>query len=250
MKAMIFAAGLGTRLRPLTDHTPKALITVAGKPMLEHVILRLKAAGFNELVINIHHLGEQIISFLRANQDFGLTIRISDERDLLLDTGGGIRKAAPLLNGNEPFLVHNVDILSNTDLAALYRQHTQSGHDATLLVSARQTSRYLLFNDENRLEGWINKSTGQTKPEGFCYDPLLHHEYAFSGIHVISPSLLSYMTGERWNGKFSIMDFYLQTCHQARIYGQPDERLQLIDIGKPETLPHAEEFLRTNHQSL
>lgn len=242
MKAMIFAAGLGTRLKPLTDHMPKALVPVAGRPMLEHVILKLKAAGFNELVINIHHFGEQILDFLRANQNFGLTIHISDERDCLLDTGGGIWKAEPFFRGNEPFLVHNVDILSDTDLKALYEYHRQSGNDATLLASRRKTIRYLLFDDEKRLCGWINKDTLQTKPEGFAYNPEHHHEYAFSGIHVISPSLFHYMD-ERWTGKFSIMDFYLQTCHEARIRGRLTDTLRLIDIGKPETLTQAEEFL-------
>ena len=242
MKAMIFAAGLGTRLKPLTDHMPKALVPVAGRPMLEHVILKLKAAGFNEQVINIHHFGEQILDFLRANQNFGLTIHISDERDCLLDTGGGIRKAEPFFRGNEPFLVHNVDILSDTDLKALYEYHRQSGNDATLLASRRKTIRYLLFDDEKRLCGWINKDTLQTKPEGFAYNPEHHHEYAFSGIHVISPSLFHYMD-ERWTGKFSIMDFYLQTCHEARIGGRLTDTLRLIDIGKPETLTQAEEFL-------
>lgn len=242
MKAMIFAAGLGTRLKPLTDHMPKALVPVAGRPMLEHVILKLKAAGFNELVINIHHFGEQILDFLRANQNFGLTIHISDERDCLLDTGGGIRKAEPFFRGNEPFLVHNVDILSDTDLKALYEYHRQSGNDATLLASRRKTVRYLLFDDEKRLCGWINKDTLQTKPEGFAYNPEHHREYAFSGIHVISPSLFHYMD-EQWTGKFSIMDFYLQTCHEARIGGRLTDTLRLIDIGKPETLTQAEEFL-------
>ena len=242
MKAMIFAAGLGTRLKPLTDHMPKALVPVAGRPMLEHVILKLKAAGFNELVINIHHFGEQILDFLRANQNFGLTIHISDERDCLLDTGGGIRKAEPFFRGNEPFLVHNVDILSDTDLKALYEYHRQSGNDATLLASRRKTVRYLLFDDEKRLCGWINKDTLQTKPEGFAYNPEHHREYAFSGIHVISPSLFHYMD-ERWTGKFSIMDFYLQTYREARIGGRLTDTLRLIDIGKPETLTQAEEFL-------
>ena len=238
---MIFAAGLGTRLKPLTDHMPKALVPVAGRPMLEHVILKLKAAGFNELVINIHHFGEQILDFLRANQNFGLTIHISDERDCLLDTGGGIRKAEPFFRGNEPFLVHNVDILSDTDLKALYEYHRQSGNDATLLASRRKTVRYLLFDDEKRLCGWINKDTLQTKPEGFAYNPEHHREYAFSGIHVISPSLFHYMD-ERWTGKFSIMDFYLQTCRKAHIGGRLTDTLRLIDIGKPETLTQAEEF--------
>lgn len=242
MKAMIFAAGLGTRLKPLTDHMPKALVPVAGRPMLEHVILKLKAAGFNELVINIHHFGEQILDFLRANQNFGLTIHISDERDCLLDTGGGIRKAEPFFRGNEPFLIHNVDILSDTDLKALYEYHRQSGNDATLLASRRKTVRYLLFDDEKRLCGWINKDTLQTKPEGFAYNPEHHREYAFSGIHVISPSLFHYMD-ERWTGKFSIMDFYLQTCREARIGGRLPNTLRLIDIGKPKTLTQAEKFL-------
>lgn len=137
MKAMIFAAGLGTRLRPLTDHTPKALVSVAGKPMLERVILRLKEAGFNDITVNIHHFGEQIIEFLRANNDFGITIHLSDERDMLLDTGGGIKKARPFLDGNEPFLVHNADILSDINLAeltgiigkAMQRPHCSSVND-------------------------------------------------------------------------------------------------------------------------
>lgn len=243
MKAMIFAAGLGTRLKPLTDHMPKALVPVAGKPMLEHVILKLKAAGFTELVINIHHFGEQIIGFLEANRNFGLTIHISDERDMLLDTGGGIKKARNFFSGDEPFLVHNVDILSDTDLKALYEYHLHSGNDATLLASPRKTIRYLLFDDENLLRGWINKDTLQTKPEGFIYRTGQYREYAFSGIHVISPSLFRYM--DRWQGKFSIMDFYLQTCRKARLGGYLTEQLRLIDIGKPETLAKAEEFIKT-----
>lgn len=243
MKAMIFAAGLGTRLKPLTDHMPKALVPVAEKPMLEHVILKLKAAGFTELVINIHHFGEQIIGFLEANRNFGLTIHISDERDMLLDTGGGIKKARNFFSGDEPFLVHNVDILSDTDLKALYENHLHSGNDATLLASPRKTIRYLLFDDENLLRGWINKDTLQTKPEGFIYRAGQYREYAFSGIHVISPSLFRYM--DRWQGKFSIMDFYLQTCREARLGGYLTEQLRLIDIGKPETLAKAEEFIKT-----
>lgn len=243
MKAMIFAAGLGTRLKPLTNHMPKALVPVAGKPMLEHVILKLKAAGFTELVINIHHFGEQIIGFLEANRNFGLTIHISDERDMLLDTGGGIKKARNFFSGDEPFLVHNVDILSDTDLKALYEYHLHSGNDATLLASPRKTIRYLLFDDENLLRGWINKDTLQTKPEGFIYRAGQYREYAFSGIHVISPSLFRYM--DRWQGKFSIMDFYLQTCREARLGGYLTEQLRLIDIGKPETLAKAEEFIKT-----
>ncbi len=243
MKAMIFAAGLGTRLKPLTDHTPKALIPVGGIPMLQRVILKLKEAGFTELVINIHHFGEQIIEFLQANGNFGVTVHISDERDELLDTGGGIKKAAPFFTGNEPFLVHNVDILSDIDLKALYDFHLHSTNDATLLVSHRQTTRYLLYNKEERLCGWINKQTLQTKPEGFVYHPGEYEEVAFSGIHVISPSLFRYMD-EHWTGKFSITDFYLQVCHEVRIGGYIAPRLHLIDIGKPETLALAEKLYK------
>lgn len=243
MKAMIFAAGLGTRLKPLTDHMPKALVPVAGRPMLEHVILKLKEAGFDEIVVNVHHFAEQIVDFLKANDSFDVKIHISDETECLLDTGGGIKKAASFFTGDEPFLVHNVDILSDTDLRSLYEYHLTSGNDATLLVSPRKTVRYLLFDERRRLCGWVNKETLQTKPEGFVYQPELHKEYAFSGIHVISPVLLNYM-GDGWTGKFSIMDFYLQTCRVARLGGYIREDLHLIDIGKPETLAKAEDFMR------
>ena len=245
MKAMIFAAGLGSRLKPLTDTMPKALVPVAGCPMLEHVILKLKASGFTEIVINIHHFGEQIIDFLKTNNDFGLTIHISDERDRLLDTGGGIRKARLFFeNSGEPFLVHNVDILSDMNLKELYDFHMQSGSVATLLASRRTTSRYLLFNTERKLRGWINKDTGQVKPEGFHYDESLYREYAFSGIHVFSPAVFRLMETPRWEGKFSIMDFYLATCGQTDYSGYLAEKLELIDIGKPETLARAEEFVK------
>ena len=244
MKAMIFAAGLGTRLKPLTDHMPKALVPVAGKPMLEHVIEKLKAAGFNEIVINVHHFANQIIDFLKEKNNFGIQIWISDETEELLDTGGGIKKAAHFFD--EPFLVHNADILSNVDLKALYEHHLTSGNDATLLVSPRKTVRYLLFNEGNRLCGWVNKDTLQTKPEGFVYQPEVQKEYAFGGIHIISPTLFNYM-GDEWTGKFSIMDFYLKTCGIAKLGDYAKEDLQLIDIGKPDTLAKAEEFIRQNH---
>ena len=244
MKAMIFAAGLGTRLKPLTDTMPKALVPVAGKPMLEHVINKLKNAGFDEIIINVHHFAEQIIDFLQASNNFGITIHISDETNKLLDTGGGIKKAAPFLN--EPCLIHNVDILSNTDLKALFDYHLKSGNDSTLLVSPRKTVRYLLFNEENRLCGWINKDSLQTKPEGFIYQPDIQKEYAFSGIHVISPNLFQEMD-DKWTGKFSIMDFYLQTCKDMQIGGYAKEDLRLIDIGKPETLAQAADFIHQTH---
>ena len=243
MKAMIFAAGLGTRLKPFTDHMPKAHVPVAGKPMLEHVILKLKSFGVDELVINVHHFAQQIIDFLKEKDNFGIKIWISDETEELLETGGGIKKAAPFFD--EPFLVHNADILSNVDLKAMYDYHLTSGNDATLLVSPRKTVRYLLFNETNRLCGWVNKDTLQTKPEGFVYQPEIQKEYAFGGIHIISPTLFKYMEG--WSGKFSIMDFYLLTCQKAQLGGYIKDDLHLIDIGKLETLAKAEEFIRQNH---
>ena len=238
---MIFAAGLGSRLKPLTDNMPKALVPVAGKPMLEHVILKLKEAGFDQIVINIHHLGQQIIDFLQANNNFGVKIYISDERDYLLDTGGGIKKAALFLQGDEPFLVHNVDILSNVDLKQFYQQHVNNNALATLLVSQRQTSRYLLFNQENKLCGWRNHATGEVKSFSPYFDPQQYTEYAFGGIHVMSPKILDWM--EEWTGKFSIIQFYLSICARTDIHAFPSSNLRLLDIGKPETLAEAERFL-------
>ena len=244
---MIFAAGLGSRLKPLTDTMPKAMVPIAGRPMLEHVILKLKAAGFTEIVINIHHFGDQILDFLKANGNFGLTIHISDERELLLDTGGGVRKARPFFeNSDEPFLIHNVDILSDVNLKELYDYHLQSGAVATLLASRRKTSRYLLFDVDKRLCGWINKDTEQVKPEGLYYDRSLYQEYAFSGIHVLSPAIFLCMSSSSWVGLFSFMYFFFDTCRQVNYGGYLAEKLHLIDIGKPETLAKAEEFLYQN----
>lgn len=248
MKAMIFAAGLGTRLKPLTDTMPKALVPVGGTPMLEHVILKLKKAGFTEVVINVHHFAEQIVAFLKEKQDFGLTIHISDERGALLDTGGGISKAREFLARDErPFLVHNVDILSDLDLGEVYRAHVASQSLVTLVASRRETSRYLLFDEEKRLRGWINRSTGQTKPEGLVYDEEALNAYAFSGMHVLSPAVFEYMDRFHFEGKFSIIDFYLAICGEADLSGYLLDHLSLMDIGKPETLPLAEEFLRLHY---
>lgn len=243
MKAMIFAAGLGTRLRPLTDHTPKALVPVGGVPMLQRVILRLKEAGFRDLVINIHHFGDQILDFLKANQDFGVRIRVSDERGQLLDTGGGIRKARPLLDDGGPFLVHNVDILSDIDLAAFYRLHLEHPCDATLLTNHRRTSRYLLADAGGRLRGWVNKSTGETLPAGTLYAEGAYAELAFGCIHVLSPSVFRHMDDGRWQGKFSIIPFYVDICRRADIRCHTIDTPGWFDIGKPETLARAEAYL-------
>ncbi len=248
MKAMIFAAGLGTRLRPLTDHIPKALVPVAGVPMLQRVILRLKEAGFDDIVINIHHFGEQILDFLKANDNFGIRISISDERGELLDTGGGILKARPLLDNGVPFLIHNADILTHIDLASFYRHHVASGADATLLVNHRQTSRYLLADANNRLCGWINKSTGETLPSGTNYTKEQYNELAFGCIHVLSPSVFSFMSKGHWSGKFSIIPFYIDICRKANIQCYPIDTEGWFDVGKPETLAQAETYY-TKHQS-
>ena len=242
MKAMIFAAGLGTRLRPLTDNMPKALVPVAGKPMLERVILRLKEAGFNEITVNIHHFGEQIIDFLRAHDNFGTEIHISDERGMLLDTGGGIKKARPFLDGQEPFLVHNADILTDIDLTGLYRHHLESDADATLLTNHRKTSRYLLMDQDNRLCGWTNLSTGEVLPKELNYPSDHYQLQAFGCVHVLSPSIFRYMEDERWTGKFSIIPFYVDICPKARIQGFPIDSENWFDVGKPETLAKAEAY--------
>lgn len=241
---MIFAAGLGTRLRPLTDRIPKALVPLAGVPMLQRVILRLKEAGFVDIVINIHHFGEQILDFLKANGNFGVTVRISDERAGLLDTGGGIRRARPLLDDGEPFLVHNVDILSDgIDLAAFYRRHLAYPCDATLLTNHRQTSRYLLADVEDRLRGWVNKSTGEVLPAGTAYSEGTYRELAFGCIQVVSPSIFRFMEDGGWKGKFSIIPFYIDICRRADIRCHTFDAPGWFDIGKPETLAEAERYL-------
>lgn len=242
---MIFAAGIGSRLKPITDTMPKALVPVGGVPMLQRTLLRLKEAGFTDVTINIHHFGQQIIDFLQQNDNFGLDIHISDERDELLDTGGGILKARPFLEGDEPFLVHNVDILSNIDLRQVYDGHVQSGADATLLVSDRTTTRKLLFDKEMRMQGWLNHSTGEVLPEDFVWMPERHRELAFEGIHVISPTLFKYMgEGTQWQGKFSIIPFYLSVCKQLHLRGYELKDITWFDIGKPETLQKANEYYR------
>ena len=149
MKALVFAAGLGTRLRPLTDHKPKALVELCGVTMLERVITNIKNCGITDVVVNVHHFGDQIIDFLKNKDNFGINITISDERDLLLDTGGGILKARHLLEGDEAFLVHNADILTDLNLAEMIAYHKANGADVTLLAKQRSTQRYLVFGENN-----------------------------------------------------------------------------------------------------
>ena len=242
MKAMIFAAGLGTRLKPLTDTIPKALIPIAGKPLLEHVILKLKAAGFNEIIINVHHFHGQITDFLKSRNNFDIRIEVSNESDLLLDTGGGIRKASWFFDDGKPFLVHNVDILSNVDLKALYNEHAASNSIATLVVSKRNTFRYLLFNEDKRLCGWINEKTGETKPVRFN-DISGFNKLAFAGIQMLSPDVFKLM--ENLNPKFPIMDFYLSNAQHQVIKGYVPPDLHMLDVGKLDILDEAERFVTT-----
>ena len=228
---MIFAAGLGTRLKPLTDTMPKALVRVGGQPLLWHVVMKLRAAGFERIVVNVHHFAQQIVDYLKANDNFGLDIRISDETGGLLETGGGIKKAQSLFDPSSPILIHNVDILSNLDLQAVY----EAGQ-SVLVVSERQTKRYLQFDDDLRLIGWKNVETGQVKGrEG--------RSLAFSGIHVFSPSLFPLMAS--WPDRFPIMDFYLQACADHLIRGYEATNLRLMDVGKLDTLDEANDFINT-----
>lgn len=230
MKALIFAAGLGTRLKPLTDTMPKALVPVNGRPMIEGVLKKIIAAGYDDIVINVHHFADQIVEFVRAHDSFGVKISFSDETDLLRETGGGIRHAAPLLkNSDTPILVHNVDIESDLDLKWLMNNYTE-GDLATLVVSERETSRYLLFDNDRLLIGWTNVDTGEIRSPYPGIDTSECTKLAFSGIHLISPEIFSIMDG--WPEKFSIMDFYLTVCREHKIRAVQPSKLNLRDIGK------------------
>lgn len=252
---MIFAAGLGTRLKPLTDTMPKALVRVGGEPLIKRVIMNLAAAGVDRIVVNVHHFAEQIIDYLKDNDNFGLDIRISDETAGLLETGGGIKKAAPLFDPAVPILIHNVDILSNVNLSEFYQVASRSENgkvkseesncrdavDAVLLVSWRKTKRYLLFNDDMKLVGWTNIETGEVRSPYPDLDPKKCRMYAFAGIHALSPRLLKMM--DEFPDRFGIIDFYLKACATHNIKGYVKDDLKLMDIGKLDTLAQAEEFL-------
>ncbi|MDO5664893.1 MAG: nucleotidyltransferase family protein [Bacteroidia bacterium] len=242
MKAIIFAAGLGTRLKPITDTMPKAMVPIAGKPLLWHTIQKLKASSFDEIIINVHHFADQIIDYVKANNSFGIRIEFSDEREKLLDTGGGIKKASWFFDDNKPFLIHNVDILSNIDLRNLYEIHTQNNSIATLVVSERETSRYFLFNENNHLVGWINEKTGEIKSPYSNLDSSIYRKLAFSGIHIIHPQIFSYFN--LFPDKFSIVDFYLSICDKEKIHGYIPKSLQLIDVGKITSITEAENFIK------
>lgn len=240
MKALLFAAGLGTRLKEHTQDKPKALVSLAGKPLLQHAIEYLKNNGISDITINVFHFADQVISFLEDNDSFGLNIHISDERDQLLETGGGLKKASTFLTGNEPILIYNVDVISNLDLNVLLNYHLKQNSLATLVVRKRETSRYLMFDQNMLLAGWKNFSTGETvisRADSFeNAQPM-----AFCGIHIIEPELLKLITEE---GRFPIMDLYLRLAKDHPIKAYVDTSSIWLDLGKPEQLQAAESLFR------
>ena len=251
MKAMIFAAGLGTRLRPITDTIPKALVPVCGEPLLKHVLTGLAAAGLDSFVVNVHHFADKVVSYLEQEGCFGLKVAVSDESGRLLETGGGILHARDLLLDGEPedgrFLVHNVDILSDLDID-WFLDSWRPGALAALLVSERKTQRYLLFDGDMRLVGWTNLATGEVRSPYPGLDPSKCTMLAFSGIHQVSDSVFGVMEAEGMGERFPIMDFYLRVCDRYPIYGIKPASLELVDVGKLDTLAVAEEFIRRGSQ--
>jgi len=243
MKAMILAAGLGTRLKPFTDDKPKALVEIGGITLIEHTISKLVENGFIEIVVNVHHFSQMLISFLQS-RDFGAKILISDESDRLLDTGGGIFHASKFLEGDDPFLVHNVDIITDTDLKLLYNIHNNSNALATLAVGKRESSRVFLLDDEMNLSGWKNKLTNKQIIPNTSHEPLT--EFAFSGIHVINSEIFSLI---KTTGAFSIIDTYLSLCSKYTIKGHDITNNFVVDVGKPDSISVAEDFLKINKNS-
>ena len=260
MRAMIFAAGLGTRLKPLTDTLPKALVPLAGKTLLQWQIERLKAAGITDIVVNVHHFPDMIINYLRDNDNFGCRIAVSDERDMLLETGGGLRKAKSLLlgigsresgNNDEPILICNVDILSNIDLPTLLQAYNPE-EMGVVVVSPRDTQRYLLFDETNRLCGWTNIATGEIRPASLAshISSLPSREgsgvglLAFSGMQVLNPRIFDVMDKvvAKKGDKFSLIDLYLSIAEKEILRAFIPENYRMMDVGKIAQLSEAESF--------
>jgi NDP-sugar pyrophosphorylase family protein len=242
MKAMILAAGLGTRLRPLTDDRPKALVEIGGRTLLEIVLSRLRTFGVREVIVNVHHFADMVVEYLKANNNFGMRIEISRE-DVLLDTGGGLKKAAWFFlesaESEEPFLLHNVDVLSTIDLGCISQFHKENHALATLAVQARETSRYLLFDEKNELCG---RRSGRDRQPEVVRSSQQTQALAFSGIHVISPRIFSLMTEE---GAFSIINTYLRLATQGEnILSFRADKYYWRDLGKPEDLALAAEDMK------
>lgn len=233
MKAMLLAAGLGTRLKPWTDKHPKALAIVNNKSLLQRNIEYLVSYGFDEIVVNVHHFADQVTEALKQHQNWGAKIIISDETDKVLETGGGLKKAAPYLADSPCFLLMNVDILTDIDLHSLLHQHTQSKDIATLAVSERESSRYFLFDENEKLCGWKNTKTGEEKIARYTKD---QHAKAFSGMHIINPAIFDLMPQ---TGKFSMVDVYLQLAKSYTIGCFEHTGAKFIDVGKPESIEKA-----------
>jgi NDP-sugar pyrophosphorylase family protein len=243
MKAMVLAAGLGTRLRPLTNDRPKALVEVAGRTLLEITLTRLRECGVREVIVNVHHYADMMVEYLKAAGNFGMRIEISRE-DVLLDTGGGLKKAAWFLNQDDgstetPFILHNVDVISNIDIQRMMQFHAEKKALATLAVQERKTSRYLLFDDLLQLCG--RRTVGNQKPEMVRHTQKTQ-EYAFTGIHIISPRIFPLLTEE---GVFSIIPAYLRLAGQGeKIMAFPAGEYYWRDLGKTENIQQAEKDLR------
>lgn len=235
---MIFAAGLGTRLFPITENKPKALVKIKGRTLLELTILKLKEAGFEDIIINVHHFADMIIKFLIEKNKFDINIQVSDERELLLDTGGGLKKASRFFNDNNSFLVHNVDIISDINLEKMYDEHLKSKSLATLAVRNRTSNRYLLFDSNEILCGWKNVKKNQKIITRESKDKL--QEFAFSGVQVISPDIFNLMPPDE---KFSIIDLYLKAASDHEIKAFHHEDSFWLDVGKKENLAEAEKFV-------
>ena len=235
---MIFAAGLGTRLKPYTDTMPKALVPVAGSPMIEILIKHLILNGINDIIVNVHHFADQVISFLNQNNGFGANITISNETGLLLDTGGGLKNASWFFSDNQPFLVQNVDVVCDINYADLLESHTKNKAIATLAVSSRKTSRYFLFDSSMQLCGWENTKSQEIKMARPQTENL--SKFAFSGIQIIEPAIFGYMQQQ---GKFSIIDSYLEIAATNKIIGFVHNPDYWVDMGKPEELLKAEKLL-------
>ena len=248
---MIFAAGLGTRLKPLTDNIPKALVPLAGKTLLQWQIERLKSAGITDIVVNVHHFPDMIIDYLKEHHNFGCNIQVSDERDMLLETGGGLRKAMRLLGDEakgDGILVCNVDILSNIDIPTLLQTYN-SEEMGIVVVSERKTQRYLLFDEENRLCGWTNVATGEIKGDEAMRrkgDEAIKR-LAFSGMQVLNPRIFECMDAvvEQKGEKFSLIDLYLNISDKEVLRAYVPEDYRMMDVGKIDQISEAEAFAQS-----
>ncbi len=236
MKALVFAAGLGTRLKPLTNSMPKALVPIYNRPILEWVILRLIKFGIKEIIVNVHHFADQIIDFLNSKNHFGIKIEISHEEELL-DTGGGLKKASWFFENEKDFLIHNADILSNIDLKQMYVHHINVKADATLAIRRRRTNRYLLFNDKGQLCGWRAKKENKTLWVKKAENKI--DELSFCGIHIFSTKLLAELNSAN---KFPIINEYLKLASHYTVYGFDTEAFNWLDLGRKENLKEVEKI--------